>query len=156
MGHECSLWSVLMNLKHAPYPFVPSEVETRLRGGGRREDHVPCRNRDKIHRVVDYRACRPYLGPMANRLILTLLALLTGLAAQIGPAEARASQVASMQVGAVVETVSARASRAPVALARLPEPGLRNARRHAPAFVRVDPFAVVVPAVLPGIDRARE
>jgi hypothetical protein len=93
---------------------------------------------------------------MANRLILTLLALLTGLAAQIGPADARASQVASMQVDSVLETAASRAPRAPVALARLPEPGLRNARRHAPALVPVGLLAVAAPAVLAGIDRARE
>lgn len=93
---------------------------------------------------------------MANRLILTLLALLTGLAAQIGPAEARASQVASMQVGAVFETASAKAPRAPVALAQLPEPGLRNARRHAPALVGGEPLVLATPTVLAGIDRARE
>lgn len=93
---------------------------------------------------------------MANRLILTLLALLTGLAAQIGPAEARASQIASMQVDAVVETACVKAPRAPVALARLPEPGLRNARRHAPALVAADSLIVPAPAVLTGIDRARE
>ncbi|GGC02340.1 hypothetical protein GCM10011494_21140 [Novosphingobium endophyticum] len=110
---------------------------------------------------VDYRAGCHYLGLMGHRLILTLLAFLTGSlslgwAAQIGPAEARASQVASMHVGSVVEAASARTPRAPVALARLPEPGLRNARRHAPAFVSADPLIVTAPAVLAGIDRARE
>lgn len=110
---------------------------------------------------VDYSPRGSYLGRMANRLILTLLALLTGSlspgwAAQIGPAEARASQVASMQVGAVVEAASPKAPRAPVALARLPEPGLRNARRHAPALGAANPLFVATPAVLTGIDRARE
>ena len=42
---------------------------------------------------------------MANRLLLTLLALLTGFSAQVGPAEARASQVASMQVAMLGEVV---------------------------------------------------
>lgn len=117
---------------------------------------VPCTNRDKMRCPVDYRASRPYLHVMANRLILTLLALLTGLAAQIGPAEARSSQVASVQVGAFVQAASVKAPRAPVALAHLPEPGLRNARRHAPALVVIDPLVVAAPAVLTGIDRARE
>ncbi|HKT85655.1 MAG TPA: hypothetical protein VJQ77_06175 [Novosphingobium sp.] len=106
--------------------------------------------------MVDYSRRRSYLSRMANRLILTLLALLTGLAAQIGPAEARSSQVACMQVGAVVEAASAKSPRAPAALARLPEPGLRNARKHAPAFGCDKPFAVPAPAVFTGIDRARE
>lgn len=90
---------------------------------------------------------------MANRLILTLLALLTGLVAQIGPAEARAPCVASVSVLVAVPVV--KASRAPVALARLPEPGLRNARAFAPAFA---PVAALprVRDVLTGIDRARE
>ncbi|WP_067733035.1 hypothetical protein [Novosphingobium naphthalenivorans] len=92
---------------------------------------------------------------MANRLLLTLLALLTGLAAQIGPAEARASQVASMQVAVLGEAAQAKAPRAPVALARLPEPGRLNTRRHAPALTQA-PMALAVPAVLTGIDRARE
>lgn len=93
---------------------------------------------------------------MANRLILTLLALLTGLAAQIGPAEARASQVACMQVGGVIEAATTKAPRAPAALARLPEPGLRNARRHALVLGSVEPLAIAAPAVFTGIDRARE
>ncbi len=98
---------------------------------------------------------------MANRLLLTLLALLTGSfslgwAAQMTPAEARASQVASLQVGATVEAAAAKAPRAPVALARLPEPGLLNTRRHALAFVALAPHGFIAPAVLAGIDRARE
>ncbi|MFK4874072.1 hypothetical protein [Novosphingobium sp. ZW T3_23] len=92
---------------------------------------------------------------MANRLLLTLLALLTGLAAQIGPAEARASQVASLQVVLTEAAVAAKAPRAPEALAQLPEPGLRNTRRHAPPLA-VAPVSRMVPAVLTGIDRARE
>lgn len=91
---------------------------------------------------------------MAHRLILTLLALLTGLAAQIGPAEACAARVSAVQVLAARE-VAAKAPRAPVALAQLPEPGLRNTRRHAPQ--RVAAFAPVrVATVLTGIDRARQ
>lgn len=105
---------------------------------------------------MDYSHPRSYLDRMANRLILTLLALLTGLAAQIGPAEARASQIACMQVGAATEAASAKAARAPEALARLPEPGLLNARRHAPAFGSAEPLAIVALAVFIGIDRARE
>jgi len=90
---------------------------------------------------------------MVQRLLLTLLALLTGLSAQVGPAEARVTQVSAVQVLTAREV--AKVPRAPAALAQLPEPGLRNARRHAPLQVAV--FApVAVPAVLIGIDRARE
>ncbi|EQB09958.1 hypothetical protein [Novosphingobium lindaniclasticum] len=92
---------------------------------------------------------------MANRLLLTLLALLTGLAAQIGPADARASQVASLQVVLTEAAVAAKAPRAPVALAQLPEPGFRSVRRQAPPLVET-PDSLAIPAVLTGIDRARE
>ncbi|KHK91401.1 hypothetical protein [Novosphingobium malaysiense] len=92
---------------------------------------------------------------MAHRLLLTLLALLTGLSAQIGPAEARASQVASMQVAILAEVTAANAPRAPAALARLPEPGRLNTRRHAPARI-AEPVALAFASVLTGIDRARE
>lgn len=91
---------------------------------------------------------------MAHRLLLTLLALLTGLAAQVGPADARVAPVSAVQMLGSRE-VAAKAPRAPVALAQLPEPGLRNTRRHAPLQVAL---AVTVPVatVLTGIDRARE
>jgi hypothetical protein len=92
---------------------------------------------------------------MAHRLILTLLALLTGFAAQVGPADARVSQVSAVQVLPLREAAAAKAAKAPVALARLPEPGLRNTRRHAPSLVAT-PAPVAVATVLTGIDRARE
>lgn len=109
---------------------------------------------------MDYFRPRPYLGAMAHRLLLTLLALLTGSlslgwAAQLGPAEARATQVASVQVTVVREVAVAKAPRAPAALARLPEPGLRNTRLHALPRIAAT-VAVAVATVLTGIDRARE
>ncbi|MBB4859015.1 hypothetical protein HNO88_002341 [Novosphingobium chloroacetimidivorans] len=92
---------------------------------------------------------------MANRLFLTLLALLTGLAAQLAPAQARgcAPQTAAV---AIVAPAAVRAPAAPVELARLPEPGRRHARmvaddegaEHAPTLAFV--------GVRIGIDRARE
>jgi hypothetical protein len=91
---------------------------------------------------------------MAHRLILTLLALLTGLAAHVGPAQACASQTSAVQVLPLHE-VAAKAPRAPAALAQLPEPGLLNTRRHAPLRV-ARPAPVAVATVLTGIDRARE
>lgn len=91
---------------------------------------------------------------MAQRLLLTLLALLTGLVAQIGPAEACNVQVASVQVAMSGESAAAKPARAPVALARLPEPGLLNARRYAPQAAPA-PLAPQAPTVLIGIDRAR-
>ncbi|MFC3214784.1 MULTISPECIES: hypothetical protein [Novosphingobium] len=92
---------------------------------------------------------------MAHRLLLTLLALLTGFAAQIGPAEARVAQMAAQQVSAAFERTAAKSPRAPVALARLPEPGLRNTRRQAPLRT-AEPTPIVVRTVLTGIDRAHE
>lgn len=104
---------------------------------------------------MDRQGVHTYLDAMAHRLFLTLLAVLTGLAAQIGPAEARASQVAAMQVASLVEVSAVKAPRAPEGLAQLPEPGLRNTRRHALALRSLD-LSPPVPAVLAGIDRARE
>lgn len=104
---------------------------------------------------VDTSHLRPYLPLMAHRLLLTLLALLTGLAAPVGPASAAASRVAAEQVVPQAEMAAAKAARAPAGLARLPAPGLRNARRHAPARP-VPGDAPAVAAVLTGVDRARE
>lgn len=104
---------------------------------------------------VDTLNAGPYLILMAHRLILTLLALLTGFAAYVGPADARASQVASMQVIASRELAAIKAPKAPVALAQLPEPGLRNTRLYAlPRYTLPEPITVLT--VLTGIDRARE
>jgi len=92
---------------------------------------------------------------MANRLFLTLLALLTGLAAQMAPAQAR---VCAEQAAAVSpsEAAPARAAAAPAELARLPEPGRRGARLVADAGGSLAPVAYRARPVLPGIDRARE
>ena len=57
-----------------------------------------------------------YLAVMVNRLFLTLLALLTGLSAQIAPAHARADVSRGAEMGAVAPIVAARPLRlAPVA-----------------------------------------
>ncbi|MFD2579324.1 hypothetical protein ACFSTD_13625 [Novosphingobium colocasiae] len=96
-----------------------------------------------------------YLRAMAHRLLLTLFALLTGLAAQIGPVEACVRQPQSVAVAPLLEATAPRAPRAPVALARLPEPGLRNARLMAlprPA----QQFALPRVGFRPGIERAHE
>jgi hypothetical protein len=92
---------------------------------------------------------------MANRLFLTLLALLTGLAAQLAPAQAR---VCAQQTAAAIVSAPliSRAPAAPIALARLPEAGRRHAR-----LVAQDSSGSAVPAwrspsVLIQVDRARE
>ncbi len=98
-----------------------------------------------------------YLPGMANRLLLTLLALLTGLAAHAEAPQARAGQVPSaQQVALLVDTGQTRAPRAPVALARLPEPGLRNTRLVALSAQPGQPAAPRVRTAQTGIDRARE
>lgn len=93
---------------------------------------------------------------MAHRLLLTLLALITGLVAQVGPAEARGVPVAAAQVVMLGESAKTRPSRAPVALARLPEPGLRTARAYAPPLAPggIVLFAAVLPGFRIGADRA--
>jgi hypothetical protein len=92
---------------------------------------------------------------MANRLFLTLLALLTGLAAQLAPAQARvcAQQTAAV---AVLPAVAARAPAAPVELARLPEAGRRHARLVASADGAIVPQAWRALSVRIRIDRARD
>jgi hypothetical protein len=92
---------------------------------------------------------------MANRLFLTLLALLTGLAAQLAPAQARVCAEQTAPV-AIAMAAPARVCAAPVELARLPEPGWRHARR-----VARDQGDALAPlcrtaTVHIGIDRARQ
>lgn len=93
---------------------------------------------------------------MASRLFLTLLALLTGLAAQIGPAQARSCVPADrVEMGVAAVAVTIRVAAVPAALAQLPEPGGRNARAFsAVEYVRASYRSA--PTVLIGIDRARE
>ena len=106
--------------------------------------------------TVDYSPRASYLPQMANRLLLTLLALMTGLAAQLSLGEARASQVASMQVAALREVPAANAMRAPAGLAHLPEPRQRGVGMQAYARLVAAPRSPVAPTVLAGIDRAHE
>jgi hypothetical protein len=92
---------------------------------------------------------------MASRLLLTLLALLTGLAAQVSPARAAEWARAAQVVAAAASPVAARASSVPIELRNVP-------RLHLLAFgVERAPLheagQIVAPApVLPGIDRAHE
>jgi hypothetical protein len=94
-------------------------------------------------------------APMANRLFLTLLALLTGLAAQLTPAQARLCPQQTAAV-AISPAVVARAPAGPVELARLPEAGWRHARRVASADGAQVPQAWRAPSVRIRIDRARD
>jgi hypothetical protein len=92
---------------------------------------------------------------MANRLFLTLLALLTGLAAQIAPAQAR---VRAEQTAAAIApaAIAVRAPAGPIGLARLPEQGRRQARRVATPISGVAVSARHAPSVRIQVDRARE
>lgn len=92
---------------------------------------------------------------MANRLILTLLALLTGLAAQLAPAQARLCAQQTTEV-AVSPSGVVRTPAAPVELARLPEAGRRHARLVASAGGTQVRQTWRAPSVHIGIDRARE
>lgn len=92
---------------------------------------------------------------MANRLVLTLLALLTGLVAQIAPSQARAECAAAATL-VIAASPAIRARAAPVELARLPEPGLRHARIAAGEGQALNAPLWRAPSVRIGIDRARQ
>lgn len=92
---------------------------------------------------------------MTSRLLLTLLALLTGLSAHSAPAEARvhAERAAEMcadsgQVGEVREDPVALLALLPAACGR----ALKKGNAEAPRGIGF----VAAPAVFTGIDRARE
>jgi hypothetical protein len=106
--------------------------------------------------AVDRKGGRDYLPQaMANRLFLTLLALLTGLAAQLAPAQARvcAQQTATVAIAA---PNLARPSAAPVDLARLPEAGRRHARLVAGGGISPAAPHRRAPCVHIRVDRAHE
>ena len=94
-------------------------------------------------------------GVMANRLLLTLLALLTGLAAQIAPSQARVGGPDTSAV-AVSASETVRVQAVSTEFARLSEAGWHHVR-----FVSNvdDAFAApqwIAPCVRLRIDRARE
>jgi len=92
---------------------------------------------------------------MANRLFLTLLALLTGLAAQLAPAQARVCAEQTTSV-ALISPSTGRAAAAPVDLAQLPEAGRRNARLVARDGGSANAPQWRVARVLIQVDRAHE
>ena len=92
---------------------------------------------------------------MATRLLLTLLALLTGLAAQIAPAQARIRAEGASAVGALIaEVQSERAEVARSHVARRPAERLSSQRRCAVLMLREVPDCA--PPVMLGIDRSRQ
>jgi hypothetical protein len=105
--------------------------------------------------ALDERLVLSYLTAMATRVLLTLLALLTGLVAQLNPAQARiraegATAIAALAV--VVEAERAAAVR-PHAPAR---PAERWSRQTSCAVVMLRRQADCAPPVMLRIDRARE
>jgi len=92
---------------------------------------------------------------MAKRLLLTLLALLAGLATQLTPAQARSNASVDMEIGASATIVAL-----PRAMPSRSVPTGRHDRRAAFPAHRLRPAPSGGPAavatVLPGIDRARE
>lgn len=127
-------------------------------GTGRRTPAAACIAKKSVSPgkvQMDERARTSYLTPMATRLLLTLLAVLTGLVAQLSPAQARACVGVNTEIGEAAETDAAQRSCTAVALACPPLQRqawpLPAARMHV--FVQPAPL---VPAVLQGIDRARE
>lgn len=106
---------------------------------------------------MDVPRLRPYIDGGMTRFLLTLLALLTGLAAQGTPAHARMSGVNDTEIGAVecarggVRTVAGQAS-------AIDAPVTQRERRDREA-ARVRPAArsrVYIPSVQFGADRAFE
>ena len=93
---------------------------------------------------------------MATRLLLTLLALLTGLAAQFAPAQARVCRSVGTEIGVAVGADAVREHAAAESLRALP------ARVIAPqsTLLMATTGPIVCQAspatVLQGIDRARE
>lgn len=92
---------------------------------------------------------------MATRLLLTLLALLTGLAAQFAPAQARVCGAVGTEIGAVAGTGVVQVRTVAVAARALP---VQHAAAQWPLAITTGPIVCQAqPAtVLQGIDRARE
>jgi hypothetical protein len=90
-----------------------------------------------------------------TRFLLTLLALLTGLAATGTPAAARLRLADGAEIGAVAGLVegAARVAQAPRVLPALSQPDGRF--QPKPGLPEMAP-SFAIPSVLPGIDRAHE
>lgn len=90
-----------------------------------------------------------------NRLLLALLALLTGLAAQVSPAQARMSGTSDTEIGTVEGLRSAARSALPAQ--SIAAPVVRQERREQEASrARPVRVRVYIPSVLFGPDRAIE
>ena len=93
-----------------------------------------------------------YLSRMAARLLLTLLALLTGLAAQLGPAQAESMGVSEVRIEVGKGDVRLAARPAGPALSMAPVVG----RAPPCTILMLKRTEACAPAVMLGVDRARE
>jgi hypothetical protein len=105
--------------------------------------------------ALDASSPNPYLSAAMNRFLLTMLALLTGLAAQVSPAQA------ALRVGNEAEIGSVQTVRGAVRLAR--HVAVRTAGQSSvPVFAEhreaapLPHFGLAFVAVRVGIDRARQ
>lgn len=104
---------------------------------------------------LDELVASPYLAGMARRLLLTLLALLTGLAAQGSPAQARGCVADRTEIGAYAQLSAAQEQRVSAVRARVSGPVSTRDDPECPAMAML-PETGRAPAVRIGADRARE
>ena len=104
---------------------------------------------------LDERLASPYLEPMLSRLLITLLALVTGLLAPGVSAPSRAADRHAMEVGALAVPLTARKVSSGIAA---PGGFAAGAETRAGGMTQRIPAHQVVAAagVSPGIDRAHE
>ena len=97
---------------------------------------------------------RAYILPSMNRLLLAILALLTGLVTQVAPAQARLGAPGATEIGSVEQVRVSKPSA--VTIAAADAPAMRQGRRETQRPRPVARPTVVVPTVLFGADRAFE
>jgi hypothetical protein len=105
--------------------------------------------------ALDERLVLSYLAPMATRLLLTLLALLTGLSAQLSPAQARVCPGVDTEIGEVANATIAQHRGAAKVFASTSSQRVALRDFATIGFAPIAPALVLV-GVLQGIDRARE
>lgn len=106
-------------------------------------------------RILDDRQARPYLAPMATRLLLTLLALLTGLAAQFAPAQTRVGRSVETEIGGAAQTSDDQLHVVTAALQAAPASPVAQRLILQASSLPLPRFPGQA-TVLQGIDRARE
>jgi hypothetical protein len=102
---------------------------------------------------LDARLNIPYLSPRMTRLLLTLLALLTGLVAQIAPVQARIGGIAGAEVAVQLTSIS---KRAPIVSQMASRPASGSTWELLPSQLFTPQRTAPTATVLTGIDRAHE